>query len=145
MLSFPPDDNRFDKPYSSDTARVIDEEVRSMVDAMYERTLSLVTEKKPLIKKLAEELLKKEVIGVKELTEILGERPFKSSEVRNIDRYLGAGDGPEGMPAPGGASSSSPSTPGSTGPPLPSDPSQLEPALAACPSETRGGRQAPRL
>lgn len=134
MLSFPPDENRFDKPYSSDTARVIDEEVRKMVDTMYERTLSLVTEKKPLIEKLAEELLKKEVIGVKELTEILGERPFKSTELRNIDRYLGAGGDATTAPSAREAKRGVTPTPPSTGPELPTDPRDLEPALATAPS-----------
>ena len=38
---------------------------------------------------LAQTLLKKEVLGVEELTAVLGERPFKrvGDGLRNIDRY----------------------------------------------------------
>jgi AFG3 family protein len=61
LLSFPSDDNRFDKPYSEDTARMIDSEVRLIVDAAYQRTLALLTEKKDLVEKLALSLLEREV------------------------------------------------------------------------------------
>jgi AFG3 family protein len=61
MLSFPPNDNQFDKPYSGHTAELIDSEVREMVDELYKRTVALVEEKKHLIEKLALALLEKEV------------------------------------------------------------------------------------
>lgn len=61
LLSFPQDDNRFDKPYSNETARLIDDEARGLLDAAYERTVSLVSEKRDLVQALADELLDKEV------------------------------------------------------------------------------------
>ena len=89
LLSFPPDDNRLDKPYSQETAAMIDDEVRLLVAAAYERTLALLRERLPLVEALAQTLLKKEVLGVEELTAVLGERPFKrvGDGLRNIDRY----------------------------------------------------------
>ena len=89
MLSFPPDDNRLDKPYSQETAALIDSEVRDLVASAYERTLGLLRERLPLVEALAQTLLKKEVLGVEELTAVLGERPFKrvGEGLRNIDRY----------------------------------------------------------
>ena len=61
LLSFPQDENRLDKPYSNETARLIDDEVRKMVDVAYRRTLELLTEKRALVTDLAEQLLAREV------------------------------------------------------------------------------------
>lgn len=61
LLSFPPEDNRFDKPYSNETARLIDEEARKVLNEAYVRTKAIITERKDLVLKLAEELLEKEV------------------------------------------------------------------------------------
>jgi hypothetical protein len=41
LLSFPQEENRFDKPYSEDTAKLIDGEVRSLVDRAYTRTIKV--------------------------------------------------------------------------------------------------------
>lgn len=87
LLSFPPEEGRLDKPYSEDTARMIDGEVRTLVEAAYQRTLSLLTEKKSLVESMAQELLKKEVLGLEELEGLLGKRPYTSNEMRNIDKY----------------------------------------------------------
>lgn len=61
LVSFPAEDGQFSKPYSDETAQLIDKEVREMVNAAYERTLALLTEKKDLVEKLALTLLDKEV------------------------------------------------------------------------------------
>jgi AFG3 family protein len=61
LVSFPMDKDRFDKPYSDETARMIDVEVREYVAASYERTLGMLREKKELVEKLAQALLQKEV------------------------------------------------------------------------------------
>ena len=61
LVSFPPDADRFNKPYSSRTARMIDDEVRQIVDEAYTRTVDLLTGKKALVEKLALALLEKEV------------------------------------------------------------------------------------
>jgi AFG3 family protein len=87
LLSFPPNPNAINKPYSDDTARLIDGEVRALVDASYARVTALLTEKKPLVAKLAEALLAREVVNSDDLEEILGPRPFSSAELRNIDKF----------------------------------------------------------
>lgn len=61
LVSFPQEENRFDKPYSNETARLIDEEARKVLNEAYVRTKAIITEKKDLVLKLAEELLEKEV------------------------------------------------------------------------------------
>jgi AFG3 family protein len=86
LLSFPPEEGQLGKPYSEDTARLIDGEVRKLVDLAYQRTLGLLREKKALVETMARALLDREVLGLEELEGILGQRPFASKELRNIDR-----------------------------------------------------------
>ncbi|MCR9064322.1 MAG: ATP-dependent zinc metalloprotease FtsH [Cytophagales bacterium] len=66
----------FTKPYSDDTARKIDEEVKKLVDEAYKRTKDLLLEKKDDLDKLAQQLLQKEIIYQSDLVELIGERPF---------------------------------------------------------------------
>ena len=42
----PQQENAFTKPYSEETSKIIDQEVRKLIDEAYERTKALVTEKK---------------------------------------------------------------------------------------------------
>ncbi|KAK5574984.1 hypothetical protein RB653_010239 [Dictyostelium firmibasis] len=64
------------KPYSQATARMIDEEIRKMVNEAYSKTTDLLNGKKDLLIKLATILLEKEVIQRDDLRDILGPRPF---------------------------------------------------------------------
>lgn len=66
----------FEKPYSDETARLIDEEVKAIIEEVRERARELLLEKREKLDDLANALLKKEVLGPKELLEILGERPY---------------------------------------------------------------------
>ena len=61
LVSFPPRDDQFNKPYSNETAVAIDREVRNIVDEAYDRCLKLLASKKDLVEKLALTLLDKEV------------------------------------------------------------------------------------
>ncbi|EEF31401.1 Mitochondrial respiratory chain complexes assembly protein AFG3, putative [Ricinus communis] len=89
LLSFPQRDDTFEmsKPYSSKTGAIIDSEVREWVGKAYQRTLQLVEEHKEHIAEIAELLLEKEVLHQEDLIRVLGERPFKSSEPTNYDRF----------------------------------------------------------
>lgn len=89
LLSFPPREDAFQmyKPYSSKTAAIIDAEVREWVNKAYERTVQLIEEHKEHVAQIAELLLEKEVLHQDDLTRVLGERPFQSTEVTNYDRY----------------------------------------------------------
>ena len=42
----PQQENTFTKPYSEETGKMIDEEVRKLIEIAYERTKELLTEKK---------------------------------------------------------------------------------------------------
>uniref|UniRef100_A0A8B9TES6 AFG3 like matrix AAA peptidase subunit 2 n=1 Tax=Anas platyrhynchos TaxID=8839 RepID=A0A8B9TES6_ANAPL len=65
-----------EKPYSEATARLIDEEVRSLINIAYDRTLTLLTEKKAEVEKVALRLLEKEVLDKSDMLDLLGPRPF---------------------------------------------------------------------
>ena len=67
----------FDKPYSESTSQMIDEEAKKMIASAMERTLSILTEKKEEVEKVAQRLLEKEVLNRDDMIELLGTRPFK--------------------------------------------------------------------
>lgn len=80
QVSFPPKgEMQFDKPYSDDTARMIDDEVRKIVDAAYQRTKELLTRQKEAVVAVAELLLKQETINQAEVKALVGARPFETS------------------------------------------------------------------
>ncbi|XP_057471726.1 ATP-dependent zinc metalloprotease FTSH 10, mitochondrial-like [Actinidia eriantha] len=89
LLSFPQRDDAIEmtKPYSSKTAAIIDNEVREWVGKAYDHTLQLIEEHKEHIAQIAELLLEKEVLHQDDLVRVLGERPFKTSEPTNYDRF----------------------------------------------------------
>ena len=94
LVSFPQNDQQLDKPYSDETAMVIDREARALIDGCMERTRELLREKESLVIDVAEALLKKEVLNLEDLESILGKRPFISEELRNIDIYAGRTNDP---------------------------------------------------
>ena len=54
--------NEFTKPYSEATSQTIDEEVRRIIDEAYQRTKTLLLQKREQVEILAKELLSKEVL-----------------------------------------------------------------------------------
>jgi AFG3 family protein len=86
LLSFPRDDG-FQKPFSSETASIIDTEVREWVAKAYKNTVELIKKHKDKVAQIAELLLEKEVLHQEDLVRVLGERPFKTVEPTNYDRF----------------------------------------------------------
>lgn len=80
---YDPQGNGFTKPYSDDTARIIDEEVSKLVEEQYKRALNLLEQNKEKLTKLANKLLESEVIFKEDLIAIFGERPWDSKETTN--------------------------------------------------------------
>ncbi|CAG9328821.1 unnamed protein product [Blepharisma stoltei] len=70
----------YSKPFSQDTGRLIDEEIRKIVRGCLERTRQLISEKKDQVMRVAELLIEKERILTQDLVEILGERQFDGAE-----------------------------------------------------------------
>ncbi|CAD7944739.1 unnamed protein product [Amoebophrya sp. A25] len=68
-------DSQFTKPYSEETAQVIDEEVKAMIDGQYDRVKKLLKEKEHLIEALSAKLFEKETLVYQDLLEVLGPRP----------------------------------------------------------------------
>lgn len=65
------------KPYSEETAKMIDDEVRQMVKSAYDRTFELITKHRTNVEAVAKRLLEKEVLDRDDMIELLGKRPFK--------------------------------------------------------------------
>ena len=67
-------DFAFSKPYSEKTAEVIDEEVRKLISAQYERAKKILKENKEKHSELAQILLEREVIFSEDLERIFGKK-----------------------------------------------------------------------
>ena len=82
-LSFydPQQESTFTKPYSDDTGKLIDVEVRALVDSAYRRTRELLTEKKEQVDKLARALLEREVLHQQDVEDLLGKRPYGEKKI----------------------------------------------------------------
>ncbi len=71
----------FSKPYSEDTAKLIDSEVSVLIEAQYQRAIELLKANKVKLEALAQKLLEKEVIFKEDLEAIFGPRQFDEPEV----------------------------------------------------------------
>ncbi|OOF95973.1 hypothetical protein ASPCADRAFT_207312 [Aspergillus carbonarius ITEM 5010] len=67
------------KPFSEDTARDIDAEVRRIIDQAYKQCHDLLTSKKKEVGIVAEELLSKEVLSRDDMIRLLGPREWPES------------------------------------------------------------------
>ncbi len=66
----------FSKPYSEETAQVIDKEISILIEEQYQRAIKLLENNKDKLTTLAERLLEKEVIFKDDLEKIFGKRMF---------------------------------------------------------------------
>ena len=81
----PTAENTFTKPFSEETGKMIDEEVRKIIAQAYIRTKNLLTEKKGEVEKLAKELLSKEVLHKSDVEELIGKRPFEEKKILDVE------------------------------------------------------------
>ena len=77
----PSQENTFTKPYSEETGKMIDEEVRAIINEAYQRTIKLLTDKKAEVELLAKELLDKEVLHKSDVEQLIGKRPFEEKKI----------------------------------------------------------------
>ncbi|MEW5314752.1 MAG: hypothetical protein WDW38_006223 [Sanguina aurantia] len=115
LVSFRMDREAFDKPYSNETARLIDDEVRLFIDMAYKKTIALVEEKRELVTAMAELLLSKEVINVDDVEALLGKRAYSSPEMRNIDKFRHGATGKPVLPGEDAAASAAAATEAGSG------------------------------
>ncbi len=82
----------FSKPYSEETAQIIDKEISILIENQYERAIEILTANKDKLTALAEQLLVKEVIFKDDLELIFGKRPFEKEieveEVKNLTEVI---------------------------------------------------------
>lgn len=81
------DDSDLTKPFSDETGDIIDSEVYRIVQECHDRCTKLLKEKAEDVEKIAQVLLKKEVLTREDMIDLLGKRPFPE---RNdaFDKYL---------------------------------------------------------
>jgi cell division protease FtsH len=95
----PQAENQFSKPYSDETAKIIDEEVRRLIDEAYTRTKGMLTEKRGEVEKLAEALLEKEVLFQSDVETLIGPRPYEEKKALDVeDDHHHDGGISEGVP-----------------------------------------------
>ena len=77
-LSYYNPQETFQKPYSDETARIIDQEVQKLIDEQYARAKRILTENADKHKALADLLCEHEVIFAADVENIFGARPWRS-------------------------------------------------------------------
>jgi cell division protease FtsH len=73
----------FTKPYSEETATLIDDESRKIIEDQYIRAKKLLQDKKHELELLANELLKKEVLHKDDVERLIGKRPSEENNQTN--------------------------------------------------------------
>ncbi len=73
--------DQFQRPYSDDTATLIDDEVRNLVESQYQRAKDLLRERKEELEILAHQLLEKEVLVKSDVERLIGIRPSEAAEI----------------------------------------------------------------
>jgi len=68
----------FQKPYSDQTAGMIDDEVRRLVESQYIRAQELLKERHQELELLAQQLLEKEVLLKSDVERLIGPRPTQT-------------------------------------------------------------------
>ena len=71
----------FTKPYSEETAKIIDQEIKKIIDIQYERAKAILKKHEDKLHQLSNKLLETEVIFKEDLETIFGKRPFQKEEI----------------------------------------------------------------
>lgn len=74
----------FLKPYSEETANLIDEEVRQLVKSQFERAKALLRTHRKELEIIAKRLLEKEVLTKTDIENLIGKRPFTVQSAAEI-------------------------------------------------------------
>ena len=76
----------FTKPYSEETAKIIDQEIKKITDGQYERAKAILKKHEDKLHKLSNKLLETEVIFKEDLEVIFGKRPFEKEVVKKEEK-----------------------------------------------------------
>jgi len=74
----------FSKPYSDETAKIIDAEISELIEGQYQRAIEILEDNKDKLNQLADILIEKEVIFKDDLEAIFGKRTFD----KNLDEVV---------------------------------------------------------
>jgi AFG3 family protein len=86
----------FNRPYSDDTATLMDNEVRKLADSAYARAQVLLNERRSELELIAQHLLEREVLLKSDLEKLIGKRPFGDPSVIDVNAaILGDGRAPQ--------------------------------------------------
>ncbi|WP_336516095.1 ATP-dependent zinc metalloprotease FtsH [Pollutibacter soli] len=77
----PQQETMFTKPYSEETGKLIDNEVRKLVDEAFNKTRELLLSKKDKVEKIALALLDREVLHQQDVEDLIGKRPFGEKKI----------------------------------------------------------------
>lgn len=103
----PQQENTFTKPFSEETGKMIDEEVRKLIEGAYVKTKELLQSRRKEVELLAKELLVKEVLFKSDVEALIGDRPFEEKKLLDIETPLnevepgtvvGPQKSPDGLP-----------------------------------------------
>ena len=78
-------DYNFSKPYSEETAKVIDSEISALIEEQYQRAIQILKDNKDKMLKLADILIEREVIFKDDLEDIFGKRPFERGTAEVVE------------------------------------------------------------
>ena len=98
----PQQEATFTKPYSEETGKIIDQEVRDLVDKAYQRTKALLIERKEEVEKIALALLEREVLHQQDVEDLIGKRPYEEKKIFASNEVEAIGvvtDSPKELPA----------------------------------------------
>jgi AFG3 family protein len=80
----------FNRPYSDDTATLMDNEVRKLADGAYARAKLLLIERRQELELIAQHLLDKEVLLKSDLEKLIGPRPYEEKPIIPIPVHIDA-------------------------------------------------------
>jgi cell division protease FtsH len=75
------------KDYSEETAKEIDDEVRRIINAQYERAKAVIAEHREQLKAIAEALLERETLGREEIEAIMSGKELPPSVIVSVPTY----------------------------------------------------------
>lgn len=93
-------DWNFTKPFSEETARLIDTEVKLLVEGAYARAKQLINDNREKLDELANTLYEREVIFKDDVERIYGKRPWDKEEEKKVEQLSDTEETPAATDTP---------------------------------------------